>query len=363
MAEDTRQCSSCLVGKPINQFKSKTGKRLWKTKQDHRASKRKSNEPAATDPPAEETHIPHFIWPTAASLRRIAPQDLTAQPIQHQIQEMQEAQQPSPTPSQSSTSQTPSTPDPLTAMSAGISLTPDPLAFVGNEPVSPTLRRTTTGLSLLSSIIDPPATFSSLATSTLDPLAILSSGASTPVIRTAPAHFTLLPYKARRSKRLSSLCLTLRHPIMLNHFVCTICQTPRYFSWRIANGVNICEYCQNLSIPFEEQHKSCVSYQQDVPIAAFFDDKSNEHAHYNLCRASSIIYAETDLSYVPESSNVHFDDTPIVVSTLAQEYSEQDPPYIPGNRDALLQPALIETDFNYIKNFHKSLDKQQLEYC
>src|SRR4051812_21683819 len=109
MAEDTRQCSSCLVDKPINQLKGKTGKRLLKTcetcrsrKQDHRASKRKGNEAEVTDPPVEETHIPHFMRPTAASLRHIAPQGLTAQPIQHQIQEMQEAQQPPSTPLQSS---------------------------------------------------------------------------------------------------------------------------------------------------------------------------------------------------------------------------------------------------------------------
>ncbi|EED13560.1 hypothetical protein TSTA_098170 [Talaromyces stipitatus ATCC 10500] len=163
---------------------------------------------------------------------------------------------------QGQASQVPSTPDPLTALLTDVSSTPDPLTFIGGDPISPTLRRTTTGDS---------------------------------------------------------------------------------------------------SIPFEDQHKFCVGCQQDIPISAFYDDKSCEHPHCNPCRAISTGLTETDPSYVPKSSNVRSDNASLT-SPSAQK-PEQDPSYTPGDLDSLLRPALTETDWDYVKSFHKSLDQQRLEYC
>ncbi|EED14664.1 conserved hypothetical protein [Talaromyces stipitatus ATCC 10500] len=402
MAEPRQVCSSCRVEKPLHQFKSKTGNRTLKTcsaccdrVQGHRIAKRKSNEADVSEPPVEETHVPHFMRPTTASLRRLAPQRVPAQQLQQQIIEnSQQVSSSSPTPSyhhrgvnsqdtprhaearrrqaqdqrahraarragedvqptqdleayianqqeqdipQSTqqplpstpqASQYPSTPDPLMAINTNVFSTPDPLVFVSNPPDSPALRRIASGVSATSS--------------TPDPLAMDVSGRSTPFLGRISS-FALLPYRGR-SRRPSSLQSTPRRPLMSNHFVCNTCQTPRHLSRRIANGLDICEYCQDSSIPFEDQYKFCVSCQRDIPITAFFDDKSYEHAHCNPCRASSVTQAETDPSY-------------------AEERPEQDPPYVPGDPDALLQSALTETDWEYVTNFHQSLNHQQLEFC
>ncbi|EED14186.1 hypothetical protein TSTA_104060 [Talaromyces stipitatus ATCC 10500] len=187
---------------------------------------------------------------------------------------------------------------------------------------SPSLHRTASSVSILSS--NP------------DPLAIFGSRVSTSVMKSTPTGFTLAKYKRRSSQTTSNR--------------------------RIANVIDICQYGQNASIPLEDQYKVCVSCKCDVPTSAFFDDKSQEHAHCNLCRVSSLTH-ETNCSYVPPSSDVRSNDIPLRASTHAHEQSEQDPLYVPGNPDALIQPVLTENDWNYVNDFHESLDKQRLEYC
>ncbi|EED14666.1 hypothetical protein TSTA_041440 [Talaromyces stipitatus ATCC 10500] len=117
MAETVQICTDCLQSKPIDDFKSKsckTGNRVRKTcsacrdrKQSNRA-KRKSNDADISEPPVEDTHVPHFMRPTTASslrrtastLRKIAPQRVSAQVFQQQtLEQSQQVTSSSPAPS------------------------------------------------------------------------------------------------------------------------------------------------------------------------------------------------------------------------------------------------------------------------
>ncbi|EED12765.1 conserved hypothetical protein [Talaromyces stipitatus ATCC 10500] len=340
-------CSGCLAEKPLEQFKSKTGNRTFKTcstcrekRQDQRTAKRKNNEADVSEPPVEDTHT---------------------------IEESQQASTSSPAPSfhfRGAHSQ-----DTSQVADARRRREQDRRAHRAarraGEDVPPTQDLDTY---LLSKSKKFPLLLNNHSHQLLGWRVKFCLHQIPSLSRSSTS--SLPPYRGRGSHLSFGPQMTPRRTLLSNHFICTACHKPRHPSRRIAEGVDTCQYCQDLTIPEDQQYQVCVSGDHEPPKSAFIDDHGIEHDISNSCLTQFVTPMDTDPSFHPISSAASSQPRrPRETNRRASrtiprhDLNQPDPPYVPGDPGSLSQPALTETDWGYITAFHNALQQHRMERC
>ncbi|EED11567.1 hypothetical protein TSTA_008630 [Talaromyces stipitatus ATCC 10500] len=327
MAEQ-QTCSSCLAEKPLDDFKSKTG------------NQRKSNDADVSEPPVEDIHVPHFMRPTNASLRRIAPQRLSAQQfIQQTVEQSQQ--------------DTPLSSAPSFHFRGAHSQDSPQVAEARRRREQD--RRAHRAARRAGEDVPPSQGLDTY---------IAEQEQEIPLFAQPPSFSTQAMSEAEHDIPPSAQQLPPSTP----HAESQVSSTPDHLA--VVSTYNFSTPDPLTAIPTRRQYQFCVSGVHEVLKTAFYDDHEIEHDICNSCRSQFVTSMDTDPSFHPVSNAASTQPQgPRKINRRPSrtaphhDLHQPDPQYIPGETRILSQPALTETDWGYTTVFHNALQQQRMEWC
>ncbi|OXV07665.1 hypothetical protein Egran_04570 [Elaphomyces granulatus] len=184
----------------------------------------------------------------------------------------------------------------------------------------------------------------------------------------------LIAKRSENSLRLSALSSVDSSPFRqtaTGFFLCATCIIARGDEDRVRVGANTCVYCEH-GVAFEGQAKYCTQCQHSRARLGFCDEEGDEFHFCNVCRLER------------ESSHASSRATSRAVSRVASrttspvrrqqsssiQASEQqegthigDPAFQMGDPTFLSHPALTDSDWGLLREFHEALRNNIMEEC
>jgi hypothetical protein len=135
-------------------------------------------------------------------------------------------------------------------------------------------------------------------------------------------------------------------------------------------SVEVCSYCHDI-IELEAQLAWCVPGSHEVPRTSLFRGEE-ETRTCNACHLQGLSFGSPRLGGVAGGSGGGSRDgspsgraspTQRQLSTQAENLKVPDPLLNTDDPNWQNNPALTDTDWQYVLDFHQALEQEQMEYC